>query len=196
MIHHDIFKAIKKYFPKGGGILVNELGDQEINLNIDGEHVNGIGSQQFFKNITTVSIDINGENGSLPLDLSKAIPVKDMPKEADILTDFGTLEHVKSLYFGLKNSFNLLKSGGLAIHVNPLSGGYVANHGYHYFNEGFWVAYCDLAKLNLVESYVQAAYHNEETGREQYAIYEKQSKSKFPTKKEFDKIYKEHITKK
>lgn len=192
MIHYHIFEGpIKKYFQADSRVI--ELGDQEINLNIGGEHVNGIGSQEFFDNIETVSIDINGENGSLPLDLAK--PIKDLPKQGDILTDFGTLEHVKSLYHGLKNAFNLLKIGGIAIHVNPLSGGYVANHGFHYFNENFWVAFCDLAKLNLIETYKEAAYHNTVDGWEQYAIYEKQAKSKFPTKTEFDKIYKAHITK-
>lgn len=190
MIHHDIFQVIKKYFQPNNRII--ELGDQEINLNIDGEHIHGIGSQQFFENVETVSIDINGENGSLPLDLSKSI--KDLPDPGDVLTDFGTLEHVKSLYYGLKNSFNLIKIGGIAIHVNPLSGKYEEDHGFHYFNEAFWVAFCDLVGLNLIETFEVNAYHGLKTW-EQYAIYEKQAKSKFPTKQQFDKIYKKHITK-
>ena len=189
MIHYDIFETMKNYLKEGDRVI--ELGDQEVNL----ADAQGLTSQEYFDNIETVSIDINGEHNSLPLDLSKAIPKKDIPKPGDVLTDFGTLEHVKSLYYGLKNSFNLIKVGGIAIHVNPLSGGYVANHGYHYFNEGFWVAFCEAAKLNLVETKKIAAYHNTTDGWEQYAIYEKQAKSKFPTKKDFDTIYKRHITK-
>lgn len=196
MIHYHIFERIIKnesYFKRGDRVI--ELGDQEINLNINGEHIHGIGSQEFFNNIETVSIDIAGTNESLPLDLSKSIPVKDLPAQGDVLTDFGTIEHVKSLYYALKNSFNLIKDGGLGIHVNPLSGGYVANHGYHYFNEDFWKAYCDLAKLELLETFKEAAYRNTRDGWEQYAVYRKTVKSKFPTKKAFDHIYKLHITK-
>ena len=126
MIHWHIFEhLIKKEngFIKEGDRVI-ELGEQFINIKQGWQHTkeNPLLSPEFFPNIQVVSIDINPEYHALPLDLSKNISTKERPEQGDVLTDFGTLEHVKSLYWGLKNSFNLLKIGGNAMHVNPLSG--------------------------------------------------------------------------
>lgn len=195
-IHERIIKKENGYIKQGDRVI--ELGDQEVNID-ESRRSAAVGhylkSQEFYKGIETVSIDINGEHGSLPLDLSKSIPAKSLPEPGDVLTDFGTIEHVKDLYSGLKNSFNLIKVGGLGIHVNPLASGYAANHGFHYFTESFWEGFCKVAGLELVDLFVQAAYHNTETGNELYCIYRKAESSKFPTKKAFDHLYKLHIKK-
>lgn len=196
MIHwhiHELF--ITKYIKDGDRVI--ELGDQFINIDQkrQGTPDKPLVSRDFYEGIEIISIDINGEHGALPLDLGKTIKKDDLVAPGDVLTDFGTIEHVKSLYFGLKNAFTLLKDGGIAIHVNPLSGLYKANHGFHYFNPDFWTAFCDLAKLELIELRQIAAYHNERDGWEQYAVYKKLPTSKFPTKKAFDNLYKLHITK-
>ena len=210
MIHWHIHELIKEFTFTGAEVI--EFGDQEVNINegwrseAKGEYLD---TRSFYTTLHITSIDITGEHGALNLDLSKNIPTKDRPKPGDVLTDFGTLEHVESLYYGLKNAFNLIKTGGIAIHVNPLSKGYVANHGFHYFTEGFWKAYAEAAKMELVEvpnfnhpssgykdGFLRfAAYHNIDTGWELVAVYKKTKGSKFPTKAAFDKIYNKHIKK-
>src|SRR5208337_3924276 len=66
-----------------------------------------------------VSIDLNGEYDSLKLDLRDPI---DLGRQFDIITDFGTSEHVSDLYACFKNVFNLLKVGGFTFHINPMPG--------------------------------------------------------------------------
>lgn len=188
-IHEFLMKKENGFLSKGNRVI--ELGEQYINIDQFNQHKeeNPLLSPGFYQGIQTISIDIEPKYHALNLDLSKNISTKERPEPGDVVTDFGTLEHVGSLYWGLKNTFNLLKVGGYGMHVNPLSGGYVKNHGFHYFTEDFWRAFCGAAKLDIKMIDVKAAYHNIETGNEIYCVYQKTKESKFPTKKQFDKIY-------
>lgn len=201
MIHWHIHEHLLKReagFVKAGDKII-ELGEQYINIDQINQHSpeNPLLSRNFYINRETISIDIEPHfeeiSGTQRLDLSKNI--SEYQDYADVVTDFGTLEHVKSLYSGLKNVFNFLKIGGVAMHVNPLSGGYAPNHGFHYFTEEFWKAFCALAKLKIEYIDIKAAYHNTETGNELYCVYKKTEQSKFPAKKAFDHLYKLHIRK-
>ena len=197
MIHYDIFeKLIKPYLKKGDRMI--ELGDQEININEKWQSAavesGWLGSKDFFPELDVVSIDINGEHEALPLDLSK--PLRNLPEPGDVLTDFGTIEHVENLYNALKNAFNLIKISGLGMHVNPLSGGYAPDHGFHYFNKKFWLAYCEACGLDILFLDEWPCYHNTKDGWEIYVVYKKVEGSKFLKKADFDVIYKNHITKK
>jgi hypothetical protein len=67
-----------------------------------------------------VSIDINGKNGALPLDLSKQI--FNWSDHFDISTNFGTIEHVAGgAYTAFENLHRWTKVGGVMIHVGPLA---------------------------------------------------------------------------
>lgn len=65
-----------------------------------------------------VSIDLDGKGGSLILDLNKDIDIG----KFDVVTNFGTLEHVEDLYMGFKNMHNLCRLHGVMIHVFPSKG--------------------------------------------------------------------------
>jgi len=67
------------------------------------------------------SIDINGLDGSLPINLDHPIP-ENLIEQSQVLTNFGTLEHVNNQYMAFKNCHNLVKEKGLFIHAFPRTG--------------------------------------------------------------------------
>lgn len=74
-------------------------------------------------------IDINWLNNSLYYDLSELIEGSGL--QFDIVTDFGTSEHVCNLHNCWANKVNLCKPNGLIISENPKEGSWF-EHGFHY----------------------------------------------------------------
>jgi len=89
--------------------------------------------------IRHVSIDLNGKSGALPLDLQEPLDLG----QFDMVTDFGTSEHVLDIYACWKNKHNLCKPSGLIISQNPKVGSW-PGHGLYYFTLKF---YKELARL-------------------------------------------------
>lgn len=89
-----------------------ELGNQHFN--------DGRIAKEYYTNkgIDHVSIDINGLDGALPLDLTKEISVK----PANIVTNHGTTEHIKDQKACFDNIDKLCKKGGYMIHQVPMVG--------------------------------------------------------------------------
>ena len=83
------------------------------------------------------SIDINGKDGALKLDLCKPLPVE-MHKKFNILTNFGTIEHVENQEKAFENVWNLLDTGGIVVHIAPMAGGMLHNHGKHQYSKDFF----------------------------------------------------------
>lgn len=65
------------------------------------------------------SVDINGEDGALPIDLTKPILDSDLLLNFDVITNVGTTEHVSDQIACFKNIHNLCKERGLFIHIVP-----------------------------------------------------------------------------
>ena len=85
-------------------------------------------------------IDINGELDSINLDLNKEHKFK---KQYDLVTNFGTTEHIFNQYTCFKNIHNLTKVKGHMIHGVP---SFVhKGHGFYKYDE---VLFRDLAKAN------------------------------------------------
>ena len=214
MIHLFTYPLFLKYTQHDS--LVVELGDQLINMTFyeGGPHVRKRSIDHFKDiapelNITSIDNRQNADR-ALNLDLSKNIPNKSFPYfgKADVLTDFGTLEHVvdidkktkknkyvSSLYYALKNAFNFVKTGGVFIHSNPKEGNFPGHAAYHYFVEEFWIEYAKLAGLTVLEIGEHPAENNTTNGWEIFAVLEKDPEAKFPTRKDFDILYKKYITK-
>ena len=76
-----------------------------------------------------VSIDLNGQDGALPIDLTQ--PVVGI-EPADIVTNFGTIEHVgaEGQEQAFRNIVVLCKPGGIMLHLLPM--------------EGHWPGHCDV----------------------------------------------------
>lgn len=91
------------------------------------------------RRIEYTSIDFNGENGSLPYDLSKPLP---MDNTYDLVCDFGTGEHVQDdFYQCLKNIDKLCKVGGIIVRENPKTGNW-PGHGFNYVDMDFYLDLC------------------------------------------------------
>lgn len=65
------------------------------------------------------SIDANGEDGALPINLNKPILDPTLLSNFDVITNSGTTEHVSNQVMCFKNVHNLCKKHGLFIHIVP-----------------------------------------------------------------------------
>jgi len=82
-----------------------------------------------------ISVDINGKNGALPIDLRKDVMIEhpDWKEHFDICTNIGTLEHLDGdIYQGYKNFHEFCKVGGIMIHAGPPIGSCPKHSPNHY----------------------------------------------------------------
>lgn len=77
-----------------------------------------------------VSVDINGDAGSLPRDLCRAGVLLDLG-QFDVVTNFGTTEHVPDQLAVWENVHQAIKVGGWLVSVTPAPGTW-PGHGRHY----------------------------------------------------------------
>tara|TARA_Y100000310_G_C20470124_1_gene709574 strand:+ start:136 stop:756 length:621 start_codon:yes stop_codon:yes gene_type:complete len=78
-----------------------------------------------------VSFDINGKNGAVPLDLNMEIPNK-YHNVFNIVTNYGTIEHVNNQYSVFKNIHDAATVGAVFIHGFPLMGNWPLHGRYYY----------------------------------------------------------------
>jgi len=119
-------------------------------------------------------------------DLRKPLKYKDF----DIVTNFGTTEHVEgdrgSLYKAFKNIHNMCKVGGVMIHENPKTGNW-QGHGVHYMTTGFYGGLCSITGYELLELKEEAAMGNTKSGWNVCAVLRKTS-NEFCSKEDFIKL--------
>lgn len=125
------------------------------NFPIGGEqHNKGVVSKTFWSQIgfDHTSIDLNGFDGSLKLDLREDISVK-LNKKFDIVYDGGTGEHVENQYMCFKNIHNITNDGGLMIHILPKVGYFPLHCQYYYTIESFKILskICDYELVEIFE---------------------------------------------
>ena len=144
-----ILDTTSNYGIKPGNCRMVELGNQVLK---------GIGgtAKQYFQsiNVDHVSIDINGKDGALNLDLQQRIKDPLLVGTFDVLTDFGTVEHVKSQYTCWLNIHNLVKQNGLFIHLLPRTGHW-AGHGDHKYSLEFFENLSHHCKYQLLENFIR-----------------------------------------
>jgi hypothetical protein len=120
-----------------------EFGQIEIRKDVG---INFTVAKKYFESIGIkhTSIDIAGKFGSILIDLSK--PVKsELHGKFDIVTNFGTIEHVNnSQYWAFRNMHELCIHHGVMVHALPLVGTY-KGHCKYYYTEKY---INDLAKMN------------------------------------------------
>jgi hypothetical protein len=181
MIHTITHNVFLKYALPGMKII--ELGDQLMDI---GEQTQFQRSDEYYKKegIDIQSIDIHGKNRALPIDLSKESKER---FEADLLTDFGTVEHVSDLYNALLNCHNWTNVGGLMIHANPKTGTY-AGHGVSFFTMEFWLKFADVMDYNLIEASEKSPYSEENPDKEVIAVLQKLVNKDFISRAKFDYI--------
>lgn len=112
------------------GIRLCELGNTHLRRtakNIIGKEYRTAHTYYNSLGIDCVSIDINGLDGALPLDLNKPIPSR-FVGIFDFLVDSGTSEHIENQYELFRSIFRMLKVGGIFIHMVPAENNW-AGHG-------------------------------------------------------------------
>jgi hypothetical protein len=200
---------------------VIELGSQNL---YTGNEVDPPFASTWYKarGIKYESIDMAGDNGAMRLDLSKPISLK---KSFDLVTDFGTSEHVvrmqdyESVEFhsGYINSiypkgevkisdietgfYNCMKNK----HNLLAKGGICVSenpltgswpgHGYSYYTEEFYTELCRLMGYQLLEVGKDAAMGNTKDGWNVYCLYKKVTNSEFLSEAEFYDVKKFIFTK-
>jgi hypothetical protein len=114
-----------------------ELGDQLL-IDDDG-NVTGVAKDLYESlGFAHTSMDINGRHGAVPVDLERPVP-PEFVGAFDIVTDYGTLEHVNGQYQAFRNVHLMCREGGVMIHHLPLAGTYPKHCRYYYtleFMEG------------------------------------------------------------
>lgn len=181
MIHthtHNTFLQYAKPLMK-----IIELGDQLMDI---GQETQFMRSDEYYRRngLKIKSVDIHGKNRALPIDLSLESEER---FEADLLTDFGTVEHVKGLYKALLNCHNWTKTGGTMIHANPKTKTY-PGHGVSFFTMEFWEKLALSNGYHLVEVSEKAPYSDENPDKEVIAVLVKLTDAPFIIEAEFNYI--------
>ncbi len=81
--------------------------------------------------IDDVSIDLNGKNGALKIDLGKPITDKSLLNSFDLLINGGTTEHVYDQYECWNNVHNLCKVEAIVVSLGPLEGNWRGHSPWH-----------------------------------------------------------------
>jgi hypothetical protein len=82
------------------------------------------------------SVDIDGSPGSIPLDLNYDPAPADAIGKYQLVTNFGTTEHIANQLNAFKVIHDLTKLGGIMMHTLPAQG--MANHGLVNYNPKFF----------------------------------------------------------
>lgn len=136
----------------GYGPLVNRV-VQEMGKTPFGEHelrslINGGGAQTLYERLGWEyrCIDTDGRHGALPLDFNFD-PMPAAEKGCyDLVTNFGTTEHLINQLNAFSGMHELVKPGGLMVHVLPFVG--CVDHGFFTYQPNFFYA---LARFNSYE---------------------------------------------
>ena len=129
------------------GLKVCELGDQVIKWHQDRT------CKQYMINKGVkehISLDMNGRHGALRVDLS--IPTKQWIGYFDMVTNFGTAEHVENgIYTCFENIHKWTRDNGVMVHVGPPAGGCPWHSPYH-FERWFFEKLAEKCNYKLVFS--------------------------------------------
>lgn len=170
-------------------IRICELGDQRMKWN---QYKTG---KRYYtelkKVIEHISIDINGKNGALPLDLN--VLRTEWKSYFDICSNYGMTEHIQNQYMAFYNLHSLCKIGGVTVHANPIIGGWKTHCPYHY-EKDFFEALAKVCGYEVILSelrLVNGRYPNmPEIDRTLVCAVLKKTKEEFISKDVFDSINK------
>jgi len=96
-----------------------------------------------------ISIDLNGFDGSQRMNLATPIVAENLLFQFEVLTNFGTTEHVTDQYQCFRNIDNLVKDNGYMVHLVPARGRGTA-HGRWHYTLAFFAMLSDLAGYEIV----------------------------------------------
>lgn len=160
----------------GAGTKMVELGDQWLYIHeppypgYPPEFLNptlaaAVLAQGYFKKegFEHVSLDINGNATTIEFNLDVQQDLSEIPCP-DVITDFGTTEHVHSLYNAFKNLHRMPRGRNcVRYHLNPKINNW-PDHGNWYRTLEFYPALCEACGYTLLDNYETYALGNTTTG--------------------------------
>lgn len=124
-------------------VRIAEYGDQDCPHGLAGDYYKRQGHEH-------LAFDISGRRGSVAIDLGRPIPAH-YAGRFNVVTNFGTIEHINDQYHAWRNLHLLCAPGGVMVHVlNPP--GQWPGHGRYYHDEHFveeLAAQCGYEILNM-----------------------------------------------
>lgn len=155
-------KGAEKYLPEFQEAIISRdpsmrdaprLSAKEINVLVNGGFTSAL-----FKacGYGYSALDIFDAEGTILFDLNRQEVPAEMRGKYDLVTNFGTTEHIINQYLGLKTVHDLAKVGGIMYHELPLSGFHM--HGYFSYNP---LLFIQLAEANRYEVVMQAYGKND-----------------------------------
>jgi len=124
----QLFDVMQRALKFSNGKEMMELGSQgmdvpDIPYKVAGDYFKSLG-------FTHTAIDLDGRHGSMVLDLT--VPLTDFYNKYDIVTNFGTSEHVENQFACFENVHYFCKDNGIMIHSVPLPDNWIKHCKYHY----------------------------------------------------------------
>ena len=141
---NNAFESFIYDFPHDVPIRTRILSNEEKKIKLVSEMYKKIGLMKY------KSIDTNGHNNSLVLDMNKdLVNDYDFNDQFDLVTNFGTTEHISNQYQIFKNMHDLCKINGLMIGIVPFQG--ALNHGFFNYQPLFfqYLALANKYDMNL-----------------------------------------------
>lgn len=132
------------------------------------------------------SIDLNGEYGALPLDLCNQLP-KEFNNKFNMVTNYGTSEHVLEQYECFKNMHDICKTNGIFFHGIPLINNW-KNHCRYYYTIEFFeelILKCNYTKIEV--SVLNIKFYTYPKNLV-FASFVKSNNNNFISKEEFNSI--------
>ena len=110
-------------------------------LELGNKKTGNVSYKSYFEGLgfTHVSVDWNGEDGALPLDMRKPLPDWE---PFDMITNFGCTEHVESQFAIWESMHRLCNVVGVQVHMCPASGDWWW-HGEWYPRPEFYQEYAE-----------------------------------------------------
>lgn len=164
-INDKNFQTLQDLFTQYGRDIqtVLELGAQNFYQNYDEIKYGSYADKYYaYKGVHKYTcIDTNGENNALQINLAEPCPVH--LGKFDLVTDFGTCEHIapyniEALYNCWTTKYNA--SAKFLVSSNPATGHW-PKHGYYYFTKEFYTVLAQLTGmkiLKLVDQYTMGNY--------------------------------------
>lgn len=138
-----------------------ELGNQRIRR---GQGIRERTGKAYYTRLGAIhtSLDFNGKDGAVALDLSRLHDEPEWRGRFDIISNPGTTEHVEpfeSQFECFANIHNWLRTGGIAIHIVPAAeelerGGRWKNHCNNYYSRAFFEALAAANGYELISAKV------------------------------------------
>lgn len=133
-----------------------------------------------------MSIDLNGEDGAIVVDLDQPVP-STFVERFDVVTNYGTLEHVNNQFQAWKNVHHMCRIGGVMIHsLTPP--GHWPRHGRYYYSQDFVIGLAKSCEYDIVNLTQRNCYAEHTCGLDKDLILVAYLKSddKFVPKEQFD----------